>query len=145
MKLISKGLFRVVYLYDKKTVLKNNIDITKQPSEYMEKRMLKYANNDINYNANLNEWNNWLKVKGTKWEKYFCPCIEYRKDKSLLMLKAEPMPHDYPGLVKNKHNRFIYNKFPSVFHLETKKIKNIGILDGRVVCFDYQYPLKLGG
>lgn len=72
-------------------------------------------------NENIKEWENWLKIKGTEWEKCFCPCLEYNTH--LVMLRAEEISD--------------VGWFYVPSWLDDCKRENFGILDGRMVCLDY--------
>jgi hypothetical protein len=107
MKLLSRGRRRLVYSYDNK--------------------ILKINKHNYLPDFNLQEWQNWLKVKGTEFEKYFCPCIEYRDDTVLLMEKGEKI---------NWKDEKYYNVLVSAIFTD-RKPKNFCLYKNRIVGVDY--------
>lgn len=76
---------------------------------------------------NIAEWDMWHSVKGTKWEKWFAPCINISPcGMVLLQAKTHPMP---PELAPKS----IPNFFTDI------KFGNFGLLNGRPVVHDYGY------
>ena len=108
MKLLKKGRRRLIYDYGK-NVLKVNRD--KNLPDF-----------------NLQEWENWLKVKGTEFEKYFCPCIQYNPvKKTLVMVKGRKINWD---------NEKYYNiQVPLIF--TDRKLTNFCLYEDRIVSIDY--------
>ncbi len=115
MKIVGKGTFRTVYIFDKDTVLKKN-------------------NSD--YNKNLKEWNHWLRHKNTNVGKFLCPCIEYREDKTLLMKRCGKTYHhkskkEMRKLLREQHTPH------EIVNAPDPTGDNFGDYNGRIVCTDY--------
>lgn len=131
-------MYRIVYDYDENAIVK-----IKKPWELLYPNAKNYRKSEKEYdlyyqknNPNLNEWKNWLKIKDTEFAKYFCPCIEYRKDGSLLMKKVQMI--DWSKI------NYKTLDLPNFFSRDEKRRCNLGMLDDRVVCFDYEKPFKKG-
>jgi hypothetical protein len=111
MKFLAKGSFRKIYALDKNLVLKVQV-----------KR--------LDLDLNTQEWDNWLKVKDIKYAKYYAPCVELRKDKSLVMVRCQPIDWTIEKYRKTKIPLF----------MKDNQRKNFALLNGKVVCIDYHYP-----
>jgi hypothetical protein len=109
------GINRWVFQYDEDSILKVKKD--EHDSELV----------------NFNEWKNWLLVKGTELEKYFCPCVKYYETGELLMKLAKPL-------------RFgpwqEYLEIP-VFISDYLSEGNFGVYGGRIVHLDYPILINL--
>ena len=86
--------------------------------------VVKVEDNARNF-QNVIEWETWLTVKGTKFERWFAPCIQISATGSVLIMARtiEPRKHQYP------------DKLP-IFLTDTKH-SNYGIYKSRFVCHDY--------
>ncbi len=127
MKLIGSGLFRKVYEYDKNTVLKVNKtfdDLT----DNQKRKWLNMARDYRGYDPNKVEWENWLKIKKIGKEKFFAPCIKLN-EQGLFMRKVE-----IPAWGEKKYQEMLV----PIFYVDPF-YANYGILDGRIVCLDYQH------
>jgi len=124
--LIKKGLFREVYRYGEDEILKIERKVSIA-------NLNKWANGNKEYSANLTEWQNWLKVKGTELEKYFCPCVAYSRE-GLIMKRAKPLD-------KSRTDEISKIKELKLLGNEPTYEKNLGMYQDRVVCFDYQYEI----
>lgn len=82
---------------------------------------------------NVIEWETWQAAKGTRWERWFAPCVSIDSwGSALLMKRATPFDGDDDFLAAVK-------KVPPFFH--DVKWTNWGMLDGRPVCIDYGHTL----
>ncbi len=77
------------------------------------------------YFQNVLEWEVWTTVKGTKYEKWFAPCVAISSNGMILIQKKVEMIQkaSYP------------KKIPSF--LADRKYTNYGMLGKQLVCFDY--------
>ncbi len=126
MKLIGMGLFRRVYEYDKDTVLKVNRTLDELKKSQVEKWLKMGKSSE--YDANRGEWENWLKIKKAGKEEFFAPCIKLN-GQGLFMRKVE-----IPNWGEKKYQEMQVPVFyPDPFYA------NYGLLEGRIVCFDYQH------
>lgn len=78
---------------------------------------------------NVMEWETWHRVKGTKFEKWFAPCLHISPNGSILVMAKTKLPgmSDLP------------EKMPA-FLCDFKRT-NYGLLNGALVCHDYGIPL----
>ena len=85
--------------------------------------------------SNFMEWEVWNTVKDTKFAKWFAPCTYLSPDGKLLIQKKVKELISSDRLPK---------QLPSFFH--DVRPDNFGMLNGKVVCFDYALTnlLKLG-
>jgi len=100
--LIGQGASRWVFDYNKDTVLK------------IEKG---------DWHANVVEWDTWIAVKGTKWEKWFAPVVDISENGRLMWQKKCNKVYEQP------------KKLPNFLH--DVKLSNLGELNGRIVAIDY--------
>lgn len=77
--------------------------------------------------CNSHEWSLWLEVQGTKWEKWFAPCLEIDAfGTALIQARTQPMsPEQWAS----------FPRLPNFF--ADLKQENWGMLEGRPVCHDY--------
>lgn len=113
---LGKGYSRSVFEHKKDKKLVVKIDINSKGS-------------------NFAEWETWKTVKGTKHEKWFAPCMSISDNgKILIQQKCKPIEyfHTIPKMI------------PAYFN--DVHMKNFGIYNGRLVCFDYALNnlLKMG-
>lgn len=74
---------------------------------------------------NVLEWEIWKRAQGTKWEKYFAPCVSISSSGSVLIMdRTEPIRLSEAP-----------KRLPDV--LTDIRLGNFGLLNGRVVCHDY--------
>jgi hypothetical protein len=132
-KIITEGNFRVVYNHSTN-------------DNWVIKVLKKY--DKTNCNQNIIEWKIWNLVKQTKYEKYFCPCIELSKcEKYLIMEKAETIPYKpYERMHPFKTNNNTKNKLnsikikvplPGIHDSEHHQPHNWGIYNNNKVIIDY--------
>ena len=100
--LIAEGASRWVFDYDKDTVLKI------EKGDWM---------------ANVIEYDTWIAVQGTKWEKWFCPVVDISENGRMLWMKKATKLYEQP-----KH-------LPSFF--ADVKLSNLGEYNGHIVAVDY--------
>lgn len=100
--LIGDGSSRWVFDYDKNTVLK------------VEKG---------DWHANTIEWDTWMGVKYTKWEKWFAPVLNISDNGRLLWMQKCNKLYEQP------------KRLPTF--LGDVRLNNLGELNGRIVCIDY--------
>ncbi len=131
MDKIGEGCLKVVYALGKDKVLKK---------WKLRKRAIRQ------------EWKNWLKVKDTRYEKYFCPCVELDEtDCSLIMMRADKVPEHRRLEVEEAANAIAglimgkWSSYPGVHikDLIDPSMKNFGVYQDRVVCVDYDWPMKI--
>lgn len=101
-KLIGEGASRWVFDYDKDTVLKI------EKGDWM---------------ANVIEYDTWIAVEGTKWEKWFCPCVDISENGRMLWMKKASKLYHQPKVL------------PSFF--ADVNMTNLGEYRGHVVAVDY--------
>jgi hypothetical protein len=101
-KLIGEGASRWVFDYDNDTVLKI------EKGDWM---------------ANVIEYDTWLAVQGTKWEKWFCPVTDISDNGRMLWMKKAHKLYEQP-----KH-------LPSFF--ADVVLSNLGEYNGHIVAVDY--------
>lgn len=106
-KQLGRGCYRTVYALDEHRVLK--------------------VEADGNQFSNAHEWAIWQDVQGTKWERWFAPCIEIDSF-GIALIQARTKP-----LTEAQWNRV--KELPDFF--ADLKSENFGTLKGRMVCHDY--------
>lgn len=92
-------------------------------------KVLKNTNRPDLKVQNKNEWEIWDMIKGTKYEKYFCPCIEISDcGKYLTAKRAQRAKHPV--------------KFPKELQCDgdIKWKQNSGIYNDNTVIIDYGHP-----
>ena len=106
-------------------------ELLQEPGNVLKLQYSRGAHNSM-------EWEIWQAVRGTKWEKWFCPCVRIDSwGSALVMRRAVPFNSEREFLAKIK-------RVPSFF--DDVKWGNWGMLDGRPVCIDYghHHLFKLG-
>jgi hypothetical protein len=89
--------------------------------EFNNKLVLKIEKG--NWHANAIEWDTWMAVYGTKWEKWFAP-IEYISPNGRLMFQRKcNKVYEQPKKLPN--------------FLADVKLSNLGELNGQIVAIDY--------
>lgn len=89
--------------------------------EFNNKLVLKIEKGD--WHANVVEWDTWITVKGSKWEKWFAP-IEWISPNGRLMFQRKcNKVYEQPKKLPN----FLYDV----------KLSNLGELNGQIVAIDY--------
>jgi hypothetical protein len=80
---------------------------------------------------NVLEWETWYRVKGTKLERWFAPCVAISPCGGVLVQRRTTVPgaSEFP------------DRLPS-FLTDTKRA-NFGMLDGQLVAHDYGYNLLM--
>lgn len=77
--------------------------------------------------SNAHEWSIWQEVQGTKWEKWFAPCVSI-DGYGAVLVQHRTMPP----------TREQWNELKRVpAFLADLKPSNFGMLDGRIVAHDY--------
>ena len=85
---------------------------------------------------NKNEWEVWNLVQNTKYEKYFCPCIEISEDTQYLLQKK----------AKQSKSSFKYtNILKGLNDADITRSCNCGYYNGEMVLIDYGHPKMLPG
>lgn len=81
-------------------------------------------------NQNVREWDTWLSVAETKYAKWFAPCKEISECGRILIQKKCTL-------------NISYDKFPKMIpaFFADLKYQNWGMLNGKLVCFDYALNL----
>jgi len=93
--------------------------------------VIKIENSKADF-CNVHEWETWHEVRGTKWEKYFAPCVGIKGHGTLLLMKrTQP--------ITEEEFRAEVKQLPSF--MDDCHYANFGRLDGRIVCHDYGYSL----
>jgi hypothetical protein len=72
---------------------------------------------------NVLEWETWQRVKGTRHERWFAPCVWISQSGGILIMRRTTRPVQFPA------------KMPA--YLCDFKRDNYGLLDGKFVCHDY--------
>lgn len=95
--------------------------------EFNKDLVLKIEKGD--WHANAIEWDTWVAVKYTKWEKWFAP-IEYISPNGRLLFQRRcNKVYTQPKVLPN--------------FLHDVKLSNLGELDGRIVVIDYAHNLLI--
>lgn len=116
-----------------------------------DKWVIKKLKDKDKFNENEIEWNIWNLVKGTKYEPYFCPCVNISDDKLyLIMLKAKTIPFeqfekDFPLKINNNLKKQLLSininktlQLPPFLHdCAHNQPHNWGILNDKKVIIDY--------
>jgi len=77
--------------------------------------------------ANIQEWNNWLWLKDSCYEKWLCPCYFISETGAVLIQRRAQ------SVVKSELPR----KIPPFFL--DKKVENWGRIGNKIVCLDYPH------
>jgi hypothetical protein len=80
---------------------------------------------------NAMEWEIWQAVKGTKWERWFAPCVRIDSWGSALIMKKATVFENEPDFLEK------VKRVPTFF--DDVRWTNWGMIDGRPVCIDYGY------
>src|ERR1700679_3075990 len=89
--------------------------------DYNEDLVMKVEKGD--WMANVIEYDTWIAVQGTKWEKWFAPVVDISDNGRLLWQKKCKKLYEQP------------KKLPSFF--ADVKLSNLGELNGQIVAVDY--------
>lgn len=98
--------------------------------DYTDDLVLKVEKGD--WGANVIEYDTWIAVQGTKWEKYFAPVVDISDNGRLLWQTKCQKVYTQP------------KKLPDF--LDDVKLSNLGWYNGRIVVLDYSINtiIKLG-
>lgn len=128
-KVLGKGLFRIVYEFGPKLVLKLDRPACHaalvSPSD---SRRGRHAGS-----SNRREWLVWQKIQGTPLQPYFAEVKELREDGSLVMVRAT---HDCRGLPSGLDARML--ELADTLGLYDGADRNIGRFGRRLKFLDYQ-------
>lgn len=106
-KFLGEGCYRKVYALDDARVLK----VEEQGRSF----------------SNVHEWTIWNDVQGTKWERWFAPCLDMDAfGTALIQARTTPL---------TDRQWCAFKQIPDF--LSDLKPDNFGMLKGRVVCHDY--------
>ena len=116
-KLLGKGVTRKVYEHpeNKNYVIKESIGPIKEDKE-----------NRL-YGSNKREWEAWLYIKDSKYEKYFCPCIELLDEGLYLIMERA---------IKTTKKVNLPKELSCIKDIDIRPC-NCGELNGRIVIIDY--------
>lgn len=122
LQLVGQGILRNVFLLDNNTIIKTPRYNPKETVDCEDGKQ-----------ANIDEYNNWLKVKDTQHEKWFAPCIKLLEDGSLIMKRVQSID------TENLPSKFRIPGFLRDYMTMTGGgcLENWGMLDGRWVICDY--------
>jgi len=135
--IIGEGAHRICYNF-------YGIDdyvIKKQ--KYHNKTLIKKAKYQKYYEmpsfcTNLSEFLLWCMIKGTKYEKYFTPCVAISKNLQFIIMKKVNIINNLTDH-SNTHNDII--QFCNKIEYFDLHMKNFGLLNGNLVLCDYAIPI----